>query len=193
MIPTGLITCILIPRPVQQNQSGLPSTFPLQSHRERLWWDTGGMASHHRLREALMEAQPLKAHSNSHDWSLSSAELPGQALSKGQVIHPPLSLEFPAVHQGWDYHRHACCVSVHLLWQERSDATQPAQPVIVSVWQHGIFHKKPRRILCAHAMKAGPRFFNFLQEVEKNTKKTTMRIIKEETPLSETAIQLQIP
>lgn len=105
--PMGLITCVLIPRPAQQNQSGLPSTFPLQSHGEGLWWDTAGMASHRRLREAQAAAQPPNpAHSNSHDWSWSSAELPGQALSKGQVTHPPLSLESPAAQHRWDNHRH---------------------------------------------------------------------------------------
>lgn len=88
-----------------------------------------------------MEAQLLKAHSNSHDWSWSSVELPGHGLSKGQVIQPPLGLGFPAVHRWWDNHHHTCHISLHLLWQERSDATQPAQPVIVSVWQRGIFYK----------------------------------------------------
>lgn len=72
----------------------------------------GGVASHHRLREVLTEAQHLQAHSNSHDWhwSISGAygvELPGRALSKRQVTHPLLSLRFPTVPPWWDNHGYA--------------------------------------------------------------------------------------
>lgn len=165
MTPMGLITCVLIPRPAQQNQSGLPSTFPLQSHGEGLWWDTAGMASHRRLREAQAAAQPPNpAHSNSRDWSWSSAELPGQALSKGQVTHPPLSLQSPAAQHRWDNHRHPrlphLCSSSPT-GERRSNTA--STPVVASVGQRGIFYKETQRMLRARATKTGPRFFNVLQ------------------------------
>lgn len=73
----------------------------------------GRMASHHRLSGALTEASEGSLKLPRLIFKLRGG--PGQALSKGQVIHLPLSLEFPAAHHWWDNHCHACRISLHLL------------------------------------------------------------------------------
>lgn len=158
------------------------STFALQSHKERPWgWHLtagGGKPS-------------LKVHSDSHDWSLSSVELPVQALSKGQVIQLPRGLISQQCTTGGI--TTAPPAASLLISSDRRDAVPRSQHNLSSsAWQFGIFYKEAQHILRAHAVKAGPRFFNFVQEVKRHTQKTTMTIIKE-TPLSETAIQLQLP
>lgn len=104
------------------------STFALQSHKERPWSDLVGMASHRRWREAQPEGS-LRL-----PWlifKLSGAPCPRAEQRAGYTAAS--GLDFPAVHHWWDNHCPSCCISAHLLWQERCGAPQPAQPVIISV------------------------------------------------------------
>lgn len=195
MIPTGLITCILNPSSAKQKSirtsSKLPSSKP---QRKAVVRHGGGVASHHRLREVLTEAQHLQARSNSHNCHWSSLELPGQALSKGQVTDPLPSLRFPTVPPWGDNHGYASASL--LIFFNRRDLMQHSRHNLSSFVSDSMaFSTKKHSVhYCVDMLwRQGHDSFISCSRWKKIQKKNTIKIIKEETPLSEITIQQQIP
>lgn len=153
----------------------------------------GGVASHHRLREVLTEAQHLQAHSNSHDWHWSSVELPGWALSKGQVTHPLLSLRFPTVPPWWENHGYASA-SLLIFFNGRDLMQHSRHNLSLFVCDSVAFSTKKHSMhYCVNMLwRQGHDSFIFCSRWKKIQKKNTIKIFKEETPLSEITIQQQI-
>lgn len=120
MIPTGLITCILNPSSVKQKSirtsSKLPSSKPQRKavvrHGVERRLTTGWGKSWLKAHICRVTQTPTTG-------TEASLELPGRALSKGQVTHPLLRLRFPTVSPWWD--NHGCASAFLLVFFNRRD------------------------------------------------------------------------